>query len=181
MEALRGAHHWHTRTSTKLSGRIQHRFVTLKCKRSEASILSGGSRKCSMRSAFFWFAEFCHSQRLSHLAASFIVVRAETSIAKSCEKLYTTDYHRDLKSRLDTKRAEAPHTLQVFEIVNRVIDPSAGSPTETLLRLLLPLSNKVHWTFQIPNWRTNKGLGPNYSPDCSIGRSDGRCVQRAGT
>ena len=29
----------------------------------------------------------------------------------------------------------------------RIIDPSAGSPTETLLRLLLPLSNKVHSTF----------------------------------
>ena len=28
--------------------------------------------------------------------------------------------------------------------LNRVNDPSAGSPTETLLRLLLPLSNKVH-------------------------------------
>ena len=27
-------------------------------------------------------------------------------------------------------------------------DPSAGSPTETLLRLLLPLSDKVHETFQ---------------------------------
>ena len=27
-------------------------------------------------------------------------------------------------------------------------DPSAGSPTETLLRLLLPLSDKVHQTFQ---------------------------------
>ena len=27
---------------------------------------------------------------------------------------------------------------------NRVNDPSAGSPTETLLRLLLPLSDKVH-------------------------------------
>ena len=26
-------------------------------------------------------------------------------------------------------------------------DPSAGSPTETLLRLLLPLSDKVHETF----------------------------------
>ena len=26
-------------------------------------------------------------------------------------------------------------------------DPSAGSPTETLLRLLLPLSDKVHQTF----------------------------------
>ena len=30
-----------------------------------------------------------------------------------------------------------------FEL-NRVNDPSAGSPTETLLRLLLPLSDKVH-------------------------------------
>ena len=27
-------------------------------------------------------------------------------------------------------------------------DPSAGSPTETLLRLLLPLSDKVHKTFR---------------------------------
>ncbi len=26
------------------------------------------------------------------------------------------------------------------------IDPSAGSPTETLLRLLLPLNDKVQWT-----------------------------------
>ncbi|PHT27259.1 hypothetical protein CQW23_33134 [Capsicum baccatum] len=26
-------------------------------------------------------------------------------------------------------------------------DPSAGSPTETLLRLLLPLNDKVQWTF----------------------------------
>ena len=26
-------------------------------------------------------------------------------------------------------------------------DPSAGSPTETLLRLLLPLSDEVHQTF----------------------------------
>ncbi|MED6191408.1 hypothetical protein PIB30_116187, partial [Stylosanthes scabra] len=25
-------------------------------------------------------------------------------------------------------------------------DPSAGSPTETLLRLLLPLKDKVQWT-----------------------------------
>ena len=29
----------------------------------------------------------------------------------------------------------------------RVNDPSAGSPTETLLRLLLPLSDKVYKTF----------------------------------
>ena len=35
--------------------------------------------------------------------------------------------------------------------LERVIDPSAGSPTETLLRLLLPLSNKVNLTFQNKN------------------------------
>ena len=28
--------------------------------------------------------------------------------------------------------------------IKRANDPSAGSPTETLLRLLLPLSDKVH-------------------------------------
>ena len=35
-----------------------------------------------------------------------------------------------------------------FGVLIRIIDPSAGSPTETLLRLLLPLSNKVYLTFQ---------------------------------
>ena len=30
----------------------------------------------------------------------------------------------------------------------RANDPSAGSPTETLLRLLLPLSDKVYSTFR---------------------------------
>ena len=38
-----------------------------------------------------------------------------------------------------------------FDVCNRIIDPSAGSPTETLLRLLLPLSNKVNLTFQFPS------------------------------
>ena len=37
--------------------------------------------------------------------------------------------------------------MQKEEIGNiRANDPSAGSPTETLLRLLLPLSDKVHST-----------------------------------
>ena len=39
--------------------------------------------------------------------------------------------------------------MQKEEIGNiRANDPSAGSPTETLLRLLLPLSDKVHSTFR---------------------------------
>ena len=62
-----------------------------------------------------------------------------------------------------------------------VNDPSAGSPTETLLRLLLPLNATV-WSssrqavrvIRLPN-------SPRTSLKRSIGSSDGRCVQRAGT
>ena len=60
-------------------------------------------------------------------------------------------------------------------------DPSAGSPTETLLRLHLPLNDKV-WTgshSQVPIKQPDHK--PEASPDHSIGRCDGRCVQRAGT
>lgn len=53
-------------------------------------------------------------------------------------------------------------------------DPSAGSPTETLLRLLLPLDAGDRGT-------SVSGTRPNSSPQRPIGRSDGRCVQRAGT
>ena len=60
-------------------------------------------------------------------------------------------------------------------------DPSAGSPTETLLRLLLPLNATV--------WSSSRQAGrvirlpnsPRTSLKRSIGSSDGRCVQRAGT
>ncbi|KAI3480451.1 hypothetical protein L1887_57406 [Cichorium endivia] len=59
----------------------------------------------------------------------------------------------------------------------------AGSPTETLLRLLLPLNDKVQWNSRDVRRRRNRPRrrDPNTSPDHSIGRSDGRCVQRAGT
>lgn len=52
----------------------------------EAGMLSGISRKRSVRSSSYWFTESCNSQCLSHFAAPFIVVRAETSIAESCKK-----------------------------------------------------------------------------------------------
>ena len=55
-------------------------------------------------------------------------------------------------------------------------DPSAGSPTETLLRLLHPLSNMVCSISLAAEL-----LGPEGSPDYSIGASDGRCVHFAGT
>jgi len=49
-----------------------------------------------------------------------------------------------------------------------------------LLRLLLPLNVKVYSTFR-KECRNCKPRSPKYSPEHSIGRSDGRCVQRAGT
>ena len=60
-------------------------------------------------------------------------------------------------------------------------DPSAGSPTETLLRLLLPLNDQVCPTFQRLNSVARKKANPKDSLSHSIGSSDGRCVQRAGT
>jgi hypothetical protein len=62
-------------------------------------------------------------------------------------------------------------------------DPSAGSPTETLLRLLLPLNVKVYTTLPLKMTELPQSdfTTPKCSPEHSIGRSDGRCVQRAGT
>ena len=50
-------------------------------------MLSGITRKRRMRSNPYWFTEFCNSQCLSHFAAPFIVVRAETSVAESCREV----------------------------------------------------------------------------------------------
>ena len=62
-------------------------------------------------------------------------------------------------------------------------DPSAGSPTETLLRLLLPLNDQVWTTSQSSQLLLPATKAPirEASLSHSIGSSDGRCVQRAGT
>ena len=62
-----------------------------------------------------------------------------------------------------------------------VNDPSAGSPTETLLRLLLPLSAPVRTSFRQTQVREAPDASPRFSLVHPIGSSDGRCVQRAGT
>ena len=53
-----------------------------------------------------------------------------------------------------------------------VNDPSAGSPTETLLRLLLPLSDKVYLTFHasLEDMRSPEG-SPDHSK--SVGATGG--------
>ena len=60
-------------------------------------------------------------------------------------------------------------------------DPSAGSPTETLLRLLLPLNATVWSSSRQPGRVIREANSPRTSLKRSIGSSDGRCVQRAGT
>ena len=66
--------------------------------------------------------------------------------------------------------------------LKHVNDPSAGSPTETLLRLLLPLNDQVWTSFrQFEATKAAKNASPEASLNHSIGSSDGRCVQRAGT
>ena len=62
-----------------------------------------------------------------------------------------------------------------------VNDPSAGSPTETLLRLLLPLNEQICKILIASSTRKLHLQSPNDSSIHPIGRSDGRCVQRAGT
>ena len=67
---------------------------------------------------------------------------------------------------------------QQFKFVN---DPSEGSPTETLLRLLLPLDDQVRTSSRRASSETSPAAGPTSSLNHPIGSSDGRCVQRAGT
>ena len=62
-------------------------------------------------------------------------------------------------------------------------DPSAGSPTDTLLRLLLPLFLIICTSSRHARggFAPAHGTNPRRSLTGTIGSSDGRCVQRAGT
>ena len=68
----------------------------------EAGMLSGISQERSIRSNPYWFTEFCNSQCSSHFAAPFIVVRAETSVAESCNsKLSWTTTLECMRSQVE--------------------------------------------------------------------------------
>ena len=108
----------------------------------------------NMRSKVWWFTEFCNSHYISHFAVFFIVARAKISVVKSCFELNQVANGHWLQWRFKDKKAH--HQIQVVHLYPMaetnsstglvwigVNDPSAGSPTETLLRLLLPLDDKV--------------------------------------
>ena len=73
------------------------------------------------------------------------------------------------------------HRFANILYIRCVNDPSTGSPTETLLRLHVPLNGKVcisycgHVSMKLP------GQNLEASPEDLIGRCNGRYVQRAGT
>jgi hypothetical protein len=164
------------------------------------------SQQHHLRSEVWWFTDFCNSHCLSQFTASFIELGTKTSIAESYKKYnaYHANHSSLMKGQTYPSVIYRPEELQYlqphpeysykvpitnrskgrdkfsFSIIFSVNDPSAGSPTETLLRLLLPLGDKVHKTFQSSNINWSYS-GPSNSPDHPIGRSDGRCVQRAGT
>ena len=98
-------------------------------------------------------------------------------ITRNMHHDYCTAKH---SSRLSTGQHQCASQASLM-LCDHTNDPSAGSPTETLLRLLLPLSNKVYKLCESAAQMQEHGKHPDYSPDHSIGRSDGRCVQRAGT
>ncbi|KAL2224399.1 UNVERIFIED_CONTAM: Protein TAR1 [Sesamum indicum] len=85
----------------------------------------------NLRSKTRWFTGFCNSHQVSHFATFFIDARAEISVAES---------------RFDIRETSPPPVHPADGATGFDNDPSAGSPTETLLRLLLPLNDKVQWT-----------------------------------
>ena len=53
-------------------------------------------------------------------------------------------------SQLCWDNANKDFVIHFFKNKKNVNDPSAGSPTETLLRLLLPLNDQVRISFRRP-------------------------------
>ena len=130
---------------------------------------SRDTEKCNVRSKIWWFTYFCNSHYLSQFAAFFIVVRTKRSIVKSCfwflEILLV-----QIKTKIKFIECKTFHKWKAFKTItihkrfmksfssyekkrtpialNLKNDPTAGSPTVTLLRLLLPLNDQVWPTSQ---------------------------------
>ena len=83
---------------------------------------------------------------VSRFAACFIGTRAKTSTAESGTLSNCCVRHSVPNCKfVHHVSVEAEHKIENNDRQNASAnDPSAGSPTETLLRLLLPLSDKVH-------------------------------------
>ncbi|CAG7862881.1 unnamed protein product [Brassica rapa] len=114
----------------------------------------------NLQSKTRWFMGFCNSHQVSHFATFFIDARAEISVAESHFRLY-------IAALLPNKHCLRVGESRLFSCI--FLDTfRAGVWFSGLLA-----------TSQMANHPRRRD--PNTSPDHSIGRSDGRCVQRAGT
>ena len=113
----------------------------------EAGMLSGISRKRSIRSNPYWFTEFCNSQCLSHFAAPFIVVRAETSVAESCNNedigkpMWSIKFNTRLIRRPDKAQGLQPQPHPCALALEAPEEASQGIVHECLVgyvRMILP-------------------------------------------
>ena len=116
-------------------------------------------------------SRFCNSHCLSHFAAFFIVMGTKISIVENLVLLLSLvrllcviRFVLAAPAALHEASAAAATEGLVELCWISVNDPSAGSPTETLLRLLLPLSDKVYLTFH--TWH-EAICSPKDSPDHS--------------
>ena len=100
----------------------------------------------SLRSKIWWLAEFCNSHCVSHFAAFFIVMGTKISIVENFLFIWWLGYFLRVNK---FKFVRKPHCRTKIRFKICVNDPSAGSPTETLLRLFLPLSDMVYLTSRI--------------------------------
>lgn len=122
--------------------RIAFRYVLHRCE----------SRDIRCRESYFFSLASAPdaSPRAAHRCLSFIVF-----LGVIPRRIPATD-QRARKARgtrpVGPRRRQAPprqHSVTCATVVfsrGNDNDPSAGSPTETLLRLLLPLNDKVQWT-----------------------------------
>ena len=108
-------------------------------------------------------------------------VRRPPQMSSSLSRLmHPLGYRRT--TQWDTLETDRLPVYNVLCFKTHINDPSAGSPTETLLRLLLPLDDQVRPSSRNPAQPLSRsGTSPRASLNHPIGSSDGRCVQRAGT
>src|SRR3954452_4787406 len=109
--------------------------------------------------------EICNSHYVSHFAAFFIDARTKRSVVESFDLLYKLlrEANDDEEYRSSdglpptggrrgpgraTRRSNGEVGSQWLGVLQLCNDPSAGSPTETLLRLLLPLNDRVWIAFR---------------------------------
>jgi hypothetical protein len=133
---------------------------------------------------FFFFSPFFLERKNKNCLLLFFImnkkqVEKSLNYLGNCAAYATTQARSKHAASSARERGGAPPTHKMcfclFSKNSQRNDPSAGSPTDALLRLLFPLDHTVRLSFHSCESQSLK------LTEKSIGKSDGRCVQRAGT